>query len=347
QEVDPVDIWSIIGAIGGIWQFMVTGFGLFFVFSVKQAPDRKIRNFRKSVTKVTRPFSSLSSRTSNQEWWSMSVVADIEIDAPEEDLPSEWVKKQRPTGSVYYMNVLTGSTQVVPPHGLSASSIDLHPQPPPPPLLPRRSAMRRVFQGGEDGADSFLPPGWMSREDDKGKTYYMNTVNKTTQWERPTQRVHAAGGSSERPQVVDTPMAHVRRSSNTFPAQARYSPSSSGALGHPASAASTAAAATAMNAIAAASPPPAAVRAPALRDTPAAPSYRTAVHLSNSNAATRRGDGSGGARPRNQLDGASSTERPAAARSTAATGGGVVAEIQTGVPLQKNWYRRTGPSNRT
>lgn len=50
-------------------EFVVTGFGLFFVFSVKQAPDLKIRNFRKSIAKpaviVNKRLSSLSGRTSN------------------------------------------------------------------------------------------------------------------------------------------------------------------------------------------------------------------------------------------------------------------------------------------
>lgn len=53
-------------------EFVVTGFGLFFVFSVKQAPDRKMRNFRKSVAKpaviVNKRLSSISSRTSNAVW---------------------------------------------------------------------------------------------------------------------------------------------------------------------------------------------------------------------------------------------------------------------------------------
>ena len=50
-------------------EFVVTGFGLFFVFSVKQAPDLKIRNFKKSMVKpvvmVNRRLSSLSARMSN------------------------------------------------------------------------------------------------------------------------------------------------------------------------------------------------------------------------------------------------------------------------------------------
>lgn len=47
-------------------EFVVIGFGLFFVFSEKQPPDKKIRNFKKTVAKpaslVTRRLSSASSR---------------------------------------------------------------------------------------------------------------------------------------------------------------------------------------------------------------------------------------------------------------------------------------------
>ena len=49
-------------------EFVVIGFGMFFVFSEKQAPDKKMRNFRKTVTKpasvVTKRMSSTNSRGS-------------------------------------------------------------------------------------------------------------------------------------------------------------------------------------------------------------------------------------------------------------------------------------------
>lgn len=38
EEVDPVDGWAIIGAIGGVWQIIVVGFGLLFVYSVNRSP---------------------------------------------------------------------------------------------------------------------------------------------------------------------------------------------------------------------------------------------------------------------------------------------------------------------
>ena len=47
-------------------EFVVIGFGLFFVFSEKQLPDKKMRNFRKTVVKpasiVNKRLSSVSSR---------------------------------------------------------------------------------------------------------------------------------------------------------------------------------------------------------------------------------------------------------------------------------------------
>lgn len=68
EELDPVDPWAIIGAIGGVWQLVCVGFGLFFVFSEKQAPDRKMRNFEKTVKKpaviIGRRLSATSSRSS-------------------------------------------------------------------------------------------------------------------------------------------------------------------------------------------------------------------------------------------------------------------------------------------
>ncbi|CAM9891659.1 unnamed protein product [Scytosiphon promiscuus] len=326
EEVDPVDVWSIIGAIGGIWQFVVTGFGLFFVYSVKQSPDRKIRNFRKSVVKpgvvIQKRLSSLSSRTSNQ---------DVEIDATDEDLPSEWVKKQKPNGSIYYFHVLDGIRQTTPPHGLEGASRTVpHPQPP---TLPRKSAASRFFQpyggggggggeqksdkqsGGEDGDDSALPPGWMKRRNDSGRMYYLNTMNKTTQWERPTQRAYSDGGSHGRPRVVDAPMAHQRRGSRgsgISSVHPRHSSSSSDAPNR----AHSASLAAPVGVTAAATAPSVADRRAAFVGTPSAPSYHTAVHLSNSSSA-------------------------------AAAGAAEAAEIDAGAPLPRNWLRRTGPGNRT
>ncbi|CAN0142378.1 unnamed protein product [Pylaiella littoralis] len=115
EEVDPVNAWAIIGAVGGVWQFVVIAFGLFFVFSEKQAPDKKIRNFRKSVAKpasiVGRRFSSVSRESTSQH---------VEIDAADEDLPAGWVKRQRMNGSMYYCNTTTGEMRDDSPHEADA-----------------------------------------------------------------------------------------------------------------------------------------------------------------------------------------------------------------------------------
>lgn len=64
---------------------------------------------------------------------------DLELDASEEDLPVEWVKKQRPNGSIYYFNVLTGAKLARSPNDLDAADGG---DPPP----SRGSALSRVFQ---------------------------------------------------------------------------------------------------------------------------------------------------------------------------------------------------------
>ncbi|CAM9385471.1 unnamed protein product [Scytosiphon promiscuus] len=226
EEVDPVDAWAIIGAIGGVWQFVVVGFGLFFVFSEKQAPDKKMRNFKKSVAKpatiVSRRFSSFSSRGSTSQ--------DIEIDASDEDLPIEWAKRQRKDGSMYYFNHMTGATRDNSPNELSIGG----PGAPPPPR-PQRT-ISRMFKpamtpssidssagrSGANGPDAHhLPPGWAARTDSAGKTYYVNTMLKTTQWDRPLQHAPSTGGP--RVQQVDAPMMHRRSTSSSVNSSAHGS----------------------------------------------------------------------------------------------------------------------------
>ena len=144
-------------------EFVVIAFGLFFVFSEKQPPGKKMRNFKKTVVKpasiVTRRFSSVSSAgTSSQvgddrfcavffrvsypdsdngsvvarllgsspregcPWWFNNVSRffsfrfvsfrqqqDVVVDASDEDLPVEWVKRQRKNGTFYYCNTMTGA----------------------------------------------------------------------------------------------------------------------------------------------------------------------------------------------------------------------------------------------
>eukprot|EP00904_Undaria_pinnatifida_P011275 jgi/Undpi1/7278/HiC_scaffold_22.g09751.m1 len=112
NEVDPVNAWAIIGAIGGVWQFVVVAFGVFFIFSEKQPPDKKMRDFYETViapaANINKTLSSISTARSSKK--------DTEIDATDEDLPPGWVKRQRKSGSVYYYNVMTGSTRITTPH---------------------------------------------------------------------------------------------------------------------------------------------------------------------------------------------------------------------------------------
>ncbi|CAM9891591.1 unnamed protein product [Scytosiphon promiscuus] len=368
EEVDPVDIWSIVGAIGGIWQFVVTGFGLFFVFSEKQSPDRKMRNFRKSIAKpaivVNNRLSFLSSRSSNQ---------DVDVDASEEDLPAGWVKKQRANGSIYYLNTTNGSRQNESPHihgGAHGIALPSHgnaihrifqPAHNPSSQASGSGAPRDTAHQGERSGSTALPPGWMERTDGEGRAYYMDTVNKTTQWKRPVQRLHSTSGSGRHPQVVDTPMAHTRRQSHSSAAPPHYS-SSSGAS-HDAHGAS----ARATVSIIAAAPPTAHAPPPPLGSTPVAPSYRTAVHLSNSSATAAASGGgrisSGNSKHQHEELPPPAREPPAvpAACTTADPGGGrrrdhgasasVVAAdaagIQAGLPLPPEWERRTAPNGKT
>ncbi|CAM9357602.1 unnamed protein product [Ascophyllum nodosum] len=216
EEVDPVDGWAIVGSIGGVWQFVVLGFGLFFVYAEKQQPDMKMRNMRKTMLKpasiVTHRLSNSSSRSSDQ---------DIEVDTSDEDLPVEWVKKQRRNGSFYYFNIMTGAVQERSPtdHGDANAATG-----------PRPSNLARIFRMSQrnhpvqpfdtsqgslistihdhrsnDQGDERLPPGWLARIDNKGRTYYKNTTLKTTQWQRPTQRVPSNRRMGV--QAIDTPAA--------------------------------------------------------------------------------------------------------------------------------------------
>ncbi|CAB1105968.1 unnamed protein product [Ectocarpus sp. CCAP 1310/34] len=275
-------------------EFVVTGFGLFFVFSVKQSPDRKMRNFRKSVTKpasiVNKRLSTLGSRssTSNQ---------DIELDSSEEDLPADWVKKQRANGSIYYFHPLTGKKQSTPPDALGSAGGG-----------PQASGtvLNQIFHVSQYALVRDERPTLFRHSPPMGEEI-RDTVNKTTQWERPTQRPRSSSVSSGRPQVVDMPIAHTRRGSSTSSTNNPRPSSSSHAHDHPH---------RRDGAAEDPSPPP------ALGSIPAAPSYRTAVHLSNRSAHTA----------------AAGAAAAAAAAGAQADGGGG--------PLPPNWERRIASNDR-
>ncbi|CBJ30298.1 similar to neural precursor cell expressed, developmentally down-regulated 4-like [Ectocarpus siliculosus] len=326
EEVDPVDGWSIIGAIGGIWQFVVTGFGLFFVFSEKQSPDRKMRNFRKSIGK---PAEFANKRLSILNTSSRSSNQDVEIDASEEDLPVEWVKKQRPNGSIYYFNVMTGAKQTASPNHLDNAGGSAPP--------PSNSALGRIFQGNRSARPNSgpLPAGWIEGTDGDGKKYYLDTINKTTQWERPLQREHSSGGPDRRPQAVDAPMSQSRRYSHASSDNSHHSASSQAPHHRPSLAAASAASGVEGN------PPAGGAPAPSRGAIPAAPSYRTAVYLSNRSSTAAASEGGGTTHPQQQWPapaGTTSTDSRAGARSAAS---------HVDAPLPQNWSKRTAPDNRT
>ncbi|CAN0057409.1 unnamed protein product [Scytosiphon promiscuus] len=283
EEVDPVDIWSIVGAIGGVWQFVATGFGLFFVFAEKQSPDRKMRNFKKSVVKPAvvahKRWSSLSIRASNQ---------GINIDSPRENSRAEWVRKKRPNGSTYYVNTKTGvQLAVVPPRavdkggnfplsrgrlahggfragndsatknvgaGIPTETAVQEPVGDEAFLCPGCLNGRMMsIQGQEPGDNSAVSPRRIGRADYNGRQHYINAVGATVPWERLTQRFHPIKGSNGRLAAGDPFLARMRRP--------LYTPS---ALPDPSSASSPAAAGT---------PPP------TLGSLGASPSHRNGVRL--------------------------------------------------------------------
>ncbi|CAB1103504.1 unnamed protein product [Ectocarpus sp. CCAP 1310/34] len=178
EQVDPVDGWAIIGAIGGVWQFVVIAFGLFFVFSEKQLPDKKIRNFKKSVAKpasmVKRHLSSASSRD--------PTIPDVEIDTSNEDLPIGWVKRQRKNGTTYYYNPLTGDARENSPteaHAVVAVGVT---------PAPERRSIARAFRAAHN-------PG----------TSTSSSANRT----RSPHPTGCAGGGV---QVIDAPMHRSAKS---------------------------------------------------------------------------------------------------------------------------------------
>lgn len=49
---------------------------------------------------------------------------DVVVDASDEDLPAEWVKRQRKDGSFYYCNAMTGAVQDSSPHdGVAGATV--------------------------------------------------------------------------------------------------------------------------------------------------------------------------------------------------------------------------------
>lgn len=54
--------------------------------------------------------------------------------------------------------------------------------------LIRRVVFKTSFVNASEAQNTPLPPGWEERQDANGRTYYVNHLARTTQWERPTFR---------------------------------------------------------------------------------------------------------------------------------------------------------------
>lgn len=46
----------------------------------------------------------------------------------------------------------------------------------------------QVANGNRDHQGNLLPAGWEERQDANGRTYYVNHIARSTQWERPTSK---------------------------------------------------------------------------------------------------------------------------------------------------------------
>jgi E3 ubiquitin-protein ligase NEDD4 len=48
--------------------------------------------------------------------------------------------------------------------------------------------LQPIYINATSDSNAPLPPGWEERQDANGRTYYVNHIARTTQWERPTSR---------------------------------------------------------------------------------------------------------------------------------------------------------------
>eukprot|EP00727_Mastigamoeba_balamuthi_P008327 m51a1_g4116 putative ras-related c3 botulinum toxin substrate 1 (rho small gtp binding protein rac1) (551) ;mRNA; r:143779-146302 len=100
-------------------------------------------------------------------------AGEEEEEEDDDELPPNWEERTDPnTGRIYYVNVVERTSQWNRPEGPKKPRPQVVNIPPPSTAPPRK----------EDG----LPPNWEERTDPgSGRIYYVNVVDRTSQWERP------------------------------------------------------------------------------------------------------------------------------------------------------------------
>ncbi|CAN0072955.1 unnamed protein product, partial [Sphacelaria rigidula] len=156
----------------------------------KNTVDKTTSWNRPTAPAVSTPSSSGSSEAPPQPSAPITTTAGGTAEVP---LPEGWKRKTTKDGKVYYVNTVDKTTSWERPTAPATSapspssiesgdvswrsgeSIEMRPQ---------LSAPVTGNPGGT--AESPLPEGWKRKTTKDGKVYYVNTVDKTTSWERPT-----------------------------------------------------------------------------------------------------------------------------------------------------------------
>ncbi|CAN0529660.1 unnamed protein product, partial [Ectocarpus sp. 12 AP-2014] len=119
----------------------------------------------------------------------------------EAPLPPGWSESKTAGGDIFYVNHKDKKTTWVRPKGVPQISVaEAHP---PQPVVatqaisfsPGYSSSGSAASGGL-GGEQPLPAGWTSKTMPTGEVYYVNHVDKTTSWERPTVPAAAAAAAS-------------------------------------------------------------------------------------------------------------------------------------------------------
>ena len=102
-------------------------------------------------------------------------------------LPPNWVARVDPnTGRTYYANTVTNTTQWEFPQSSQPSITQQQPLENYEQSSPIQQGSQMVSQSQQEQQSQPLPPNWIACVDpNTGRTYYANTVTRTTQWEFP------------------------------------------------------------------------------------------------------------------------------------------------------------------